>query len=58
MTHRLSQVLTCVLLFSGSLNGLTRDPIQFRQPDNALLAWRSWFEYRGEKLYFSGVLFT
>lgn len=39
------------ILFSGSLNGLTRGPIQFRQPDNALLARRSWFEYRGEKLY-------
>ena len=39
------------ILFSGKLNGLIRSPIQFRQPENALLARRSWFDYRGETLY-------
>ena len=39
------------ILFSGSLNGLIRNEIQFAQPENYLLARRSWFEWQGERLY-------
>ena len=39
------------ILFSGSLKGLIRNEIQFAQPENYLLARRSWFEWQGERLY-------
>lgn len=39
------------ILFSGHLNGLTRNKMQFTQPQNYLLARRSWFQWRTERLY-------
>lgn len=39
------------LLFSGSLHGLTRSKIQYTQSVAFPLIRRSFFEYRGERLY-------
>ena len=39
------------ILFSGNLNDLQRSPIEYKQPENAVLARRSWFDWQGERLY-------
>lgn len=39
------------ILFSGSLKGLQRSPMQYRLPERGLLSRRSWFDYQHERLY-------